>query len=386
MKLCKFISVILFITLNISAVYGEKGTVPDRYWNDVARFLGGHPPLPESTISKFDSMPDAETHRKFFSKTWPNVESNNLKPQRDWAEKQLSAERASNRTVFYPFSGPDFMNIFTFFPNGKEYILFGMEPPGLPPDPAMVSPGQLPAAMANLRNSLATILNYSFFRTIDMAKDLKKIELRGTGPIIIAFMTRTGNTVRNVESIALEKQGTIRLIKDPYQVKNGMPTVKDLRILSTEIPGIKITFRRPGSSDDQYVYYFSLDISNTGLNSKGQLLTFVKSRGASSTYLKAASYLMYRDTFSMIRNFILDQSAFIMQDDSGMPLISFDQKKWDLTFYGNYTRPIRLFDSRYQPDLRAVYTNKNNRIGDLPFGIGYNWKKGQSNLMTARKK
>ncbi|MDH5654286.1 MAG: hypothetical protein OEZ34_00115 [Spirochaetia bacterium] len=378
---------VVFIFLFLSgSVYGEKDHKNSSYWNDTARFLGGLPPAPDSQIKKYEKAHYAKTHKNFFNKSWDKVENNNLKPQKIWAESQISQERSSSRTVFYPFSGPDFLNIFTFFPDGNEYILFGMEPPGLPPDLSMISENNLPAALANLRKSLATILNFSFFRTLDMAKDLKKMDLRGAAPIIIVFMTRTGNEIKNIESVALEKKGTIRLIKDPYKIKNGIPTQKTLSVLSSEIPGIRITFRKPGSSRDQTLYFFSLDISNTGLRSKGQLLTFVKKKGPLTTYLKAASYLMYRETFSTIRNFILNESLTVMQDDSGMPLKSFQTSKWNLSFYGNYTKPIRLFQSRYQPDLRAVYTDKNRNIGELPFGIGYNWKKGQSNLMIARKK
>ena len=376
---------LIILSLSFGTVYGENIPTSDRYWNDVARYLGGLSPLPGSSTEKFETKPEAAIHRKFFIKSWENVETKNLSPQTEWAKTQIQQERSSDRTVFYPFSGPDFLNIFTFLPNGKEYILFGMEPPGLPPDPEMISPAQLPTALANLRNSLATILNFSFFRTIDMNKDLSKTDLGGTTPVILVFMSRTGNAVKNVENVALEKEGTIRLIKDPHAIVNGKPTAKTLRVLPDEIPGVKITFRRPDASADQYLYYFSLDISDTGLKSKGQLLTFVKNKGQKSTYLKAASYLMYRDTFSMIRNFILDECVFIMQDDSGMPLNSFKTDLWNLKFYGNYIKPIQLFESRFQPDLRAVYTEKKNQIGELPFGIGYNWKQGESNLMTARK-
>lgn len=103
------------------------------------------------------------------------------------------------------------------------------------------------------------------------------------------------------------------------------------------------------------------------------------------TYLKAASYLMYNDSFSNIRNTILANSSHLLQDDSGMPLKSFDNAKWDLKFYGAYTRPIGLFSNSYQSDLRQVYAS-NQTIKPLDFGIGYQFAVNQSNLMLAKTK
>jgi hypothetical protein len=100
------------------------------------------------------------------------------------------------------------------------------------------------------------------------------------------------------------------------------------------------------------------------------------------TYLKAASYLMYNSYFSTIRNLILSQSTSLLQDDSGIPVKYFEQQKWNFKFYGNYTKPIDLFNKQYQPELRKIYTS-DRKIKPLDFGIGYNFKVNQSNLMLA---
>jgi hypothetical protein len=84
---------------------------------------------------------------------------------------------------------------------------------------------------------------------------------------------------------------------------------------------------------------------------------------------------------------ILDESEYILQDDSGIPVPYFDTTKWDLTFYGNYTRPIPLFTARHQEDLYDIYSgNKGYNIKPLPFGIGYKFRKGTSNMMLGSKK
>ena len=93
---------------------------------------------------------------------------------------------------------------------------------------------------------------------------------------------------------------------------------------------------------------------------------------------------MYKPHFSAIREFILDQSLYVLQGDSGIPLRYFDPAGWDLRFYGTYAGPIALFSNCYQADMANMY--KSQDIQPLPFGIGYRHRARTSNLMFASKK
>ena len=104
-----------------------------------------------------------------------------------------------------------------------------------------------------------------------------------------------------------------------------------------------------------------------------------------TTFTKAASYLMFKPYFSAIRQFILDQSLYVLQGDSGIPLRYFDPAVWDLRFYGTYSCPIALFSNCYQADMAARY-RRGQDIQPLPFGIDYRHRARTSNLMLASKK
>jgi hypothetical protein len=84
---------------------------------------------------------------------------------------------------------------------------------------------------------------------------------------------------------------------------------------------------------------------------------------------------------------ILDNSPYLLQDDSGMPLanVTNSKHKWDLLFYGVYAGPIPLFSGRWQNDMKLAY-QKPEQVRPLPFGIGYQHQEGRSNLMLATKK
>lgn len=180
-------------------------------------------------------------------------------------------------------------------------------------------------------------------------------------------MARTNNRILDLQYIGLDQDAKIQ------KFEKGM------------IPGVKIDFVHQGEKQPRTLYYFSADISDDGLKKTPQFSQFVKQINQPVTYLKAASYLMHRPTFSTIRGLILDQSQAILQDDSGIPLQSFVPQKWNLDFYGTYTAPISLFSVRYQPDLRKVYQS-NSSVKPLNFGVGYKFGVNQSNMMLATKK
>src|SRR5581483_11992407 len=87
--------------------------------------------------------------------------------------------------------------------------------------------------------------------------------------------------------------------------------------------------------------------------------------------------------FSMIRNFLLDHSGTILQDDTGIPVSYFDTKKWNLQPVGRYVGPIGIFSHAYQSRLSELF-RKGNPI-PIDFGVGYRWRQNESNLLLAEK-
>ena len=111
-------------------------------------------------------------------------------------------------------------------------------------------------------------------------------------------------------------------------------------------------------------------------------MKYLESIPKGKSYVKAASYLMHKSYFSEIRNHLLSNSTTIIQDDSGIPMRHFNQSSWQMKYFGTYTKPIELFQDPYQPNLRKIYKQESQK---LPFGTGYRWRKGQSNLIVAEQ-
>jgi hypothetical protein len=261
------------------------------------------------------------------------------------------------------FSGPDFLYVDQFFPNASVYVLCGKESMGPPPDPFRIA--DLSAALHNLENAMNASLTTSYFITKDMKVDLQQQQLNGTLPILYVFLGRADKTITDVTFGSLNSSGTFQ------GGKTG------------GIPGVRINYTDNRSGNAQTMYYFTTDISDGGIKSNPGFLKFCQHFGIGASFLKSSSYLMFEEGFATIRNFILDHSNLIVQDDSGIPLTYFNPEKWTLRFFGTYLGPIELFKQHYQPKLQELFAQSN----PPPLGIafGYRWNYKESNLIVAQR-
>jgi hypothetical protein len=276
---------------------------------------------------------------------------------------------APSPVLFYMFSGPDFLYASAFFPNASTYVMSGLEPTGPIPDLKKLSRESLAHGLRNIEESLGSILSYSFFQTIDMRRTLVASSLPGTLPILYVFLARSGKTIKDVSLVKIDKDGIAQV---------------DDRVVGAEAKsprGVKIEFVGE-NGQFQTLYYFSVNVDNDGFKA-GSFMRFCERLGTGDAFVKSASYLMHREKFSEVREFLLGHSRLLLQDDSGIPVSRFDQGRWQLRPFGHYSGPISLFANRYQSKLAQLFDR--NRAEPIEFGVGYRWRSQTSNLMLAVK-
>ena len=100
--------------------------------------------------------------------------------------------------------------------------------------------------------------------------------------------------------------------------------------------------------------------------------------------VKSASYLLHAGHFSRTRQFLLDRSQTIVQDDTGVPARFFKQEDWLLKPFGAYLGPIEIFPGMFQPQLAQIF--RKGKTPKLDFSIGYRWRGHDSNLLLAIRK
>jgi hypothetical protein len=328
--------------------------------DDTAKFLAGMMPSADSPLTPLTRDPSWQRHAKFFDTAFGQLEQRQTSKIRAWSDTNLAAPRP---TMFYMFSGPDFLYANAFYSKATTYVLSALEPPGSVPDLTRLPRGGVNAALYSVERSLGSILSFSFFITKQMKTDLQAGQISGTLPVLYVFLARSGMTIKSVGAVALDDKGAAY-----YANENAGPNaVRGTRILFAGPDGVEKT-----------LYYFSTDLSNSGVKASG-FLKFCATLAPGNSLIKSASYLLHSGNFTTVRDFILANSATIIQDDSGIPLTYYSPKKWRQFPFGRYLGPIGEFPGRYQDSYASLF----QRAQPIDFGIGYRWRKNESNLLLS---
>ena len=348
---------------------------------ETARFLAGKGVASDSRLAPY-------AHTRFYAQYaeqiragWMRFQQPNLENMQRWWRNYAPAAYS---TVFYPFSGPDIANAIALFPDADSYLMFGLEPPGVIPDPPAMQNDMINAGLNGLRASLDTIFQVNFFMTKGMEKKLGRRSFNSITGLIMFLLASNDCEVTGARRMAV---GPDRAIVPGTAADDSINWRDPPR---SRVPGVEITFRK-NLGKIQTVRYFMLNIADASLGkSSPNFIPYMKSMGRLATLIKSASYLMHKDSareppdhFDQIRALVLTQSDFIVQDDSGVPLRFFARDRWKVLFHGKYDMPPRQFANLFQKDLKVEM--QKSSTGRLPFSYGYDYNPGESNLMTAER-
>jgi len=336
------------------------GSSPD----DVARFLAGMPLPKVSPLAPLTNDPAWQEHAANFEKAFAKLNIRRLAKVRSWEAQYFPESHEKIPVAYYMFSGPDFLYVDQFFPKADVYILCGKESMGPPPDPLHIT--NLAGALHNLEEAMQPSIRFSFFITKDMKVSLDSQELKGVLPILYVFLARADKSIRDVTFGSLSGGGSFQ----PGRAGAGGS------------PGVRIQYIDNHSGQEQTLYYFTTDISDGGVGSSG-FLKFCNQFGVGGSFLKASSYLMFEEGFGRIRDFILDHSKVIVQDDAGVPITYFNRNKWNVRVFGTYLGPIEIFKQHYQPKLKELFDQ--SAPPPIEFNFGYRWNYKESHVIVATR-
>lgn len=355
---------------SIPKVVSKPIVYRDTALDNTARFIAGLPQLESNNYSALEKDKYWTDFKTSMDKNWDKMVAQRLKPMEEWQRQTLSPMIKDSLTLFYPFSGPDFLHAETFYPAAPEYIMAALEPVVEIPSLETISVLDRDIFLDSLGKSLRDLFGKSYFITTHMMKDFRSI--KGVLPIFYFFIERTGNEMISQQFLGLNADGSEKFIAFADYKKNNTR-------------GVKIVFRNRETREMKTLYYFSTDISNKGLKKRPEFVSFMSKRNTYNTFVKSASYLMHHPDFTAIRDILLKQSVSIFQDDTGIMFKDIKKSKtWESHFYGEYVKPVNDFPwLEKQPDLDSAFQASKEL---LPFSLGYHWSSRKQHYMFMRKK
>ena len=346
----------------------EALVVPaDRMADDVARYLAGVPAKPGSKLADLHETPAHKAHSKDFDLKFAKFEQGRRGAMEKFQKTELSTPVVSGSTLLYAFGGPDVLTAHTFFPHNKMYVMMGLEPTGDLPSETYLRSKLGSDYLPKIRGSMNSLIDKSFFITLLMDQMYRGQITDGLMPIMLMQLARTKYTINGYLLVNLNEKG--KWVPRSAEAKTTKGMIIDVQ---------------NDAGEKKRLIYISANLQDEKLAANQPLLLFLQSLKPTVAYFKAASYLPHHDDFKLIRDTILDVSAAVLEDDSGIPYKYFDKTKWDFQLYGKYDHPYGGFHKMAQPTLKADILKPEAKPLDFPIGYGY--RAIPSNLILAVKK
>jgi hypothetical protein len=313
-----------------------------------------------------DSKSDNPTPTNPAEKAWQSYEKSIGVPLRKWAAEELAPKKGG--TVFYPFSGPDFVSVAQMFPEADRYIMVAIQPAGPIVDPSAMSAGAFSSFKSKFNAEWSKFGYLGFFRTIDLNENTASTSARLTAtPVMMAFAARLGFTVKSVDALRINKE------KSEFEPVEATP--------ETRWNSVRLNLSK--DSREVSVDYLMIDLSDSYLANNQAELDVLKTAAKNPTLLKAASHLLPKPYFSKMRTAIVENTPLLVQDETGLEYPDL-KKIGEVKLYGKFTKVLELFNQDSQRELAKAYAAA-NQTSPLPFAYSYQKSADRRSLQIVRR-
>jgi len=357
-------NLLLSIVLTSYSAYAVAATDPDV----LAREYVGLP-VPSSTVDEPSVAGKKKPAQPQFNQgrvAWNSYEKQIGKPLRKWTSEEIA--HPAGGTVFYPFSGPDFVTVAQMFPEAERYVMVAIQPAGEVVDTRAMSPMAALAFKSKFNLEWMKFGYLGFFRTLDLNENTASTKARLTStPVMMAFASALGF---HVESVVPLRFNPDTADFDPVDASNQKAwTSVRIGLVKNER---KVTLD-----------YIAMDLSDGFLKSHAPELSWIKKSAGNPTLLKAASHLLPKPYFSACRAAIVDSAPLLIQDETGLEYADL-KKMGTVRLYGRFSGVFRLFNQNSQRELAAAYL-KAGQQNVLPFAFSYQKSPNQRSLQVVRR-
>ena len=280
-----------------------------------------------------------------------------------WAEAEIAPKAGG--TVFYPFSGPDFVTVAHAFPKADRYVMVAMQAAGAPVTLATMPAARAQGFQAKFIREWMKFSRLAFFRTDDLNEDQRdQFAPIGVTTILSTFALYSGFDVMDIYPIAYDEQS------DTF-IKSTAGQWKSVRLVLSKAG-------KPVTLD-----YVSLDLSDASLTKNEPMRKWLAREAKNPVLIKAASHLLQETYFSVMRDTLVANATMVVQDETGLNY-TYLAEIGPVDLYGGFLYPHELFNRKKQESLAKAYRESTN-VKPLPFAFSYNKTNERSNVQVVRR-
>jgi hypothetical protein len=303
------------------------------------------------------------------------------------------------RVAVYPFGGGDLSSALAVYPDATELTTISLEAAGDVRVIDAIKSAKLDEEVDRIGTEIHR-LYYAAHSTTKSLQAASHAELPGTIMFALA-----GLAVHGMEPVALryfdiEPDGSLSYLSNAQlderaaefaAKKLGAAAPKKVTHYWYEqvsaFANVEIQFRPrsdPRAALRTYRHIVA-NLDDAHMAADDRVLRHLRAKGRVAVMTKAASFLLWYDDFSRIRDYLLRNAAWMISDASGIPPSHAEPAGFEEITYGEFTGPYFIIDDK---NTRAEFVKlwKSQPHRDLPFRFGYPDADKHNHLMVMRRK
>ncbi len=320
-----------------------------------------------------------------------------------WAAKakQFISEirpKDAPKTVVYPFGGGDLSSALVAFPDATEITTISLEAAGDVRQIDTIKMGTLAADLDVVGMDIRRLYRSAYSATQDLQKDSRNPAFPGTLMFVFAGLVLHDMEPVSLRYFDINPDGSISYLSgaeldvraiEYEQTKRGKTPPKTITHYWYEhdsaFGNVEIQFRPRGDAKAPLRVYRHIvqNLDDTHLKGDGRLLVHLKKKGKVSIMTKAASFLLWYDDFTEVRNYLLSSIAWMVSDASGIPPSYAEPAGYEQVTYGEFTGPLFIIDPKNtRKEFIKLWKGQPKR--PLEFRFGYPDVNKKPHLMVTR--
>jgi hypothetical protein len=301
------------------------------------------------------------------------------------------------RAVVYPFGGGDLSSALAVFPDATELTTISLEAAGDVRVIDTIKSARLGDEVDSIGNEIHRLYRAAHSTTKSL-QAASHSELPGTIMFALA-----GLAVHGMEPVALryfdiEPDGSLSYLSGAQledraaefvAKKLGQAPPRKITHYWYEqvsaFANVEIQFRPRGDASAPLRTYRHIvaNLDDSHMAADDRVLRHLRGKGKVSVVTKAASFLLWYDDFTKIRDYLLHNLAWMISDASGIPPSYAEPAGFEQVTYGEFEGPYFVIDDK---NTRAEFVKlwKAQPHRDLPFRFGYPDSAKHNHLMITR--
>jgi len=302
-----------------------------------------------------------------YKKTWVGV-----------AEPFIAALRPSGlpTTVVYPFGGGDLISALTTYPDARDITTLSLEHAGDPRRIEKVNKAELEASLALIRSTANGLLVANDSKTENLMKG-QRGELPGQLSFFLIALAVHGYEPVQLRYFRIEPDGALHYLTSSDIADLEKKNAQLLRAgwtspdFSVAFSNSELTFVKKGGDPKEVRVHrhIAANLANDPFTRDSGLMKYLEGKGRICAMTKAASYLLWRDDFKNIRDYLLAHMEFMISDSTGIPPKFATQAGFVQETYGKFEVSFLGANKDHNKDFKKLWASQPER--KLEFRYGY---------------